>query len=173
MRQKISCLLTPDEIEQARSMFLSGMTTKEIGEKFGLSPRTINIHINSSALRMNANDAHYTTQEVLQMTHMSRFTLIKKRKAGLFPDPQYKGDKANENPFMRSDRYCKFKVDDWIQRNTSDVAIKAAKEAGLYIKLERDQLVLVQDACKLFDCSLEAFAKDAVLWKASRVLENY
>ena len=171
--RKISCLLTPHEIELARAMLLSGMTTKEIGEKFGLSPRSINVHINSSTLRMKANDAHYTTGEVLELTQMSRFTLMKKRKAGLFPDPQYKGDRSNADPAMRSDRYCKIKVNDWLQRNTSRVALRSAANAGIYVKFEGHELHLVKEACKLFDCNLEPFIKDAVLWKAKRTLENY
>lgn len=172
-QSKMCCTLTPEEINQAQYWLLNGVSVEEIADRYGLAPSTIIKHVKTTtSIRSVVHKETYSTQEVLDLIQMSRYTLRRKRKEGLFPDPVYKGDKSNEDPSLRCDRYNKVQIDDWVQRHSSRVMLKASKNSGVYLKLSKDDFLYVHKACQLLECDLEIFMRDAVLWKAKHIIES-
>jgi len=104
-----------------------------------------------------------TTNKVLEMTLMSRFTLFRKVKAGEFPAPVGKSKRGMEI-------YDEQSVKQWIKENCSFVQHRLLQRSAS-IELTSNELKKVRKAAKLLHCEIEPFIIDAAVWKARKILE--
>tara|TARA_Y100000004_G_C8736643_1_gene336520 strand:+ start:211 stop:639 length:429 start_codon:yes stop_codon:yes gene_type:complete len=108
----------------------------------------------------------YTTQQVLEKTLMSRFTLIRKTKEGVFPSPVNPGSSGQNF-------YVKEEVDEWIAKNAQWVNFNERNKYVLHtIQFERYQSLQIERASSLLECDINKFINDAALWKAQLILNQ-
>tara|TARA_B100000073_G_scaffold339093_1_gene337044 strand:- start:483 stop:908 length:426 start_codon:yes stop_codon:yes gene_type:complete len=121
--------------------------------------------VSSTIPRGKERSNFYTTQQVLDLTLMSRFTLIRKTKEGIFPSPVNPGSKG-------SNYYVKKEVDDWVKNNIDWVKTKEIK-TKVTVKFEAQELKDMREAAALIGCTLDKFINDAAVWKAKRIITQY
>ena len=108
---------------------------------------------------------YYTTQEVLERTLMSRFTLIRKVKENKFPKPVSRKDGRLF--------YSSAEVEKWISSNpdfTSHRKLNA--DNSIKIDLLKDELNMIKTAAAAMECDPEFFVYEAAIWKAKGVLKR-
>ena len=120
-----------------------------------------------------APDGFYTATDVQNKLQISKFKLHQWIKRGKFPACEERKQKRAGIPrFWRKEV-----VDQWIIDNNYVVEIEAEQKlkinncAGL--ELRGKHRLLVNAACRLLDCTPEAFILDASLTKARRIIEHY
>ena len=117
---------------------------------------------------MNTPKGLLSTQQVLEKTLMSRFTLHRKQKSGEFPAPVRKKHPNNPSFWEPS------AVDKWIDENACWVDHRERKKQRQVkeIRFTEQELITIEKACKLLDCEIEPFLRDAAYYKAKKVIEH-
>lgn len=120
-----------------------------------------------------APDNLYTATDIQKKLQISKFKLHQWVKRGKFP-PCIKR-KEERSGLARF--WYKSVVDQWIIDNDYLVEVEVKqvkrKKDGLDLHLPKKHELLINAACKLLDCSPEAFILDASLTKARRIIEHY
>ena len=121
-----------------------------------------------------APDNLYTATDIQKKLQISKFKLHQWVKRGKFP-PCIKR-KEERSGLARF--WYKSVVDQWIVDNDYLVdaevkQVKNKKKDGLDLHLPKKHELLINAACKLLDCTPEAFILDASLTKARRIIEHY
>ena len=106
------------------------------------------------------NSKWYTTDDVLGLTKMSRFTLIRKTKEDNFPRPIKINNKEN--------RYAKKDVDAWIKENEAFIEQRNPNKL-VSLTLTPKQYAHLKSSAKLLECSIETFVMEAAIFKSNRV----
>lgn len=123
-------------------------------------------HSATSVPKTKQRSKFYTTQQVLELTLMSRFTLIRKVKEGIFPTPVNPGSKS-------ANFYLKEEVDDWIQENVAWINKKRHIEFTEHnIRFDIHETKQIKTAAAALGCDLEKFINDAAVWKAKRIIDQ-
>ena len=108
----------------------------------------------------------YSTQQVLELTLMSRFTLIRKVNDGLFPSPVNPGSTG-------ANFYVKTEVDEWIKENVEWIKKREHKTySECYVRFDSQEMKEIKTAIAALDCTLEKFISDAAIWKAKRIMDQ-
>ena len=120
-----------------------------------------------------APDNLYTATDIQKKLQISKFKLHQWVKRGKFP-PCIKR-KEERSGLARF--WYKSVVDQWIIDNDYLVEVEVKqvqkKKDGLDLHLPKKHELLISAACKLLDCTSEAFILDASLTKARRIIEHY
>lgn len=108
-----------------------------------------------------------STAKVLELTLMSRMTLCRKVKEGTFPAPV---KKCKSGPNM----YDEYQVFVWMEENLSFVTKRqtALESKKLHLRFETSEMIMLRKAAKLLGCKMDAFAEEAAIWKARKILEH-
>lgn len=121
---------------------------------------------NVSLPRNKERSKFYSTQQVLELTLMSRFTLIRKVKEGLFPTPVNPGSTG-------ANFYVKTEVDDWIKENVEWIKKKEHKTySECYVRFDAQEMKEIRTATAALGCTLEKFISDGAVWKAKRIMDQ-
>ena len=120
-----------------------------------------------------APDGLYTATDVQKKLQISKFKLHQWVKRGKFPPCEERKEKRSGIArFWRKEV-----VDQWIIDNDHLVEVEVQqvkrKKDGLDLHLPKKHELLINAACKLLDCTPEAFILDASLTKARRIIEHY
>ena len=117
--------------------------------------------------KINKTD-YYNTQQVLEKTLMSRFTLIRKVKNNEFPKPIVKKRGENKQQLYKRDA-----VDQWMTDNSQFVSERKQKRyPSINVNFTPSELKLIETASQALGCDPEFFINDAALWKARGVLKR-
>lgn len=123
-------------------------------------------HSATSVPRTKERSKFYTTQQVLELTLMSRFTLIRKVNNKEFPSPVNPG--SNSANF-----YLKEEVDDWIEKNIDWINKKQHKAFSEHnVRFNVHETKQIKTAAAALGCNLEKFINDAAVWKAKRIIDQ-
>ena len=106
------------------------------------------------------NSKWYTTDDVLGLTKMSRFTLIRKTKEDNFPRPIKINNKEN--------RYAKKDVDAWIKENEAFIEQRNPNKI-VTLNLTPKQYAHLKTSAKLLECNIETFVMEAAVFKSNQV----
>ena len=106
------------------------------------------------------NSKWYTTNDVLGLTKMSRFTLIRKTKEEDFPRPIKINNKEN--------RYAKKDVDAWIKENEAFIEQRNPNKV-VTLTLTPKQYAHLKSSAKLLECNIETFVMEAAVFKSNQV----
>ena len=109
---------------------------------------------------------YYTTQQVLERTLMSRFTLIRKVSKNQFPQPIKIVD---DNPI--ANWYSKKEVDIWVANNTAFVDKRKLKiSESITIEFTAEEVKRLRKATMGLETTVDRFIIDAVKAKTKAVL---
>lgn len=103
----------------------------------------------------------YSTQEVLGLTKMSRFTLIRKTKDDNFPKPVKVAHGKN--------MYAKNEVHEWIKEHEEFIKSRDPNRQ-VTITFDAKQYAKIKRSAYALECNLETFIKEAAAHKAKLVL---
>ena len=118
-------------------------------------------------------DGLYSATEVIKKLGISKFKLHQWIKRGRFPKCiERKEDRSGIARFWRKEV-----IDQWIIDNGHLIQVEVKEvqkqKDGLDLHLPKKHELLIKSACKLLDCTPEAFILDASLTKARRIIEHY
>jgi len=101
----------------------------------------------------------YTTDDVLSLTRMSRYTLARKTRDESFPRPI----KVNQ-----SNKYSKVEVDKWLKENEEDFKAHDPNK-NITLTLTPRQYRHMQSSAKMLECKLQTFILEAAVHKSNQV----
>ena len=105
------------------------------------------------------NSKWYSTEDVLGLTKMSRFTLHRKTREENFPRPI----KVNQ-----SNKYSKVEVDRWIKENEEYIERRDPNK-NITLTLSPRQYQHFKASSKMLECKLETFILEAAVHKSNQV----
>lgn len=105
------------------------------------------------------NSKWYSTEDVIGLTKMSRYTLARKTRNESFPRPI----KVNQ-----SNKYSKKEVDAWIKENKEEFQ-KHNPNKNITLILTPKQYRHMQSSSKMLECKIETFILEAAVHKSNQV----
>lgn len=105
------------------------------------------------------NSKWYSTEDVIGLTRMSRYTLARKTRDESFPRPI----KVNQ-----SNKYSKAEVDKWLKENEEDFKAHDPNK-NITLTLSPRQYRHMQSSAKMLECKLQTFILEAAVHKSNQV----
>ena len=105
------------------------------------------------------NSKWYSTEDVIGLTRMSRYTLARKTRDESFPKP-IKVNQSNKN--------SKAEVDKWLKENEKDFRAHDPNK-NITLTLSPRQYRHMQSSAKMLECKLQTFILEAAVHKSNQV----
>ena len=113
----------------------------------------------------------YNTQEVLEMTGISRYTLHRFLKQNRFPKPVNKAKGSGSANF-----FCCEEVDQWVAERASQLPATSSEplngDVQITLTFSKREMSAHKRACAELNCTFEAYAMDSIRWKTRAILPD-
>ena len=113
----------------------------------------------------------YCTQEVLELTGISRYTLQRFLKQQRFPKPVNKSKGSGSANF-----FCRDEIDAWVAERVKDLPVSTEPLNGevdvVTLTMTKREMSQHKRACAELQCTFDAYAMDAIRWKTRAILPD-